>query len=59
MLSIAVDQDSVHAGDDLSGHVSTIKIAPNSTLRSLFEALQTMHYLPGISGGEASDCDAL
>lgn len=54
MLTIALDRDSVHAGDDLSSHASSIKLDLTATLRTLFEAIQTMRYLPGISGGEAS-----
>ncbi|MCV4289685.1 hypothetical protein OH708_17340 [Pseudomonas capsici] len=54
MLAIAIDRDSVHAGDDLSSHTSSIKLDPTATLRALFEAIQTMYYLPGISGGEAT-----
>ncbi|MBA1244220.1 hypothetical protein G7027_22590 [Pseudomonas japonica] len=54
MLAIAIDRDSVHAGDDLSGHASSIKLDPTATLRALFEAIQTMHYLPCIKGDEAT-----
>lgn len=54
MLVIAIDRDSVHAGDDLCSHASTVRVDPNSTLRSLFDVLQTMNYLPSIRGGEAT-----
>lgn len=54
MLFIAIDRDSVHAGDDLTSHASSIKLDPHATLRTLFEAIKTMHYLPDISGGKAT-----
>lgn len=54
MLVIAIDRDSVHAGDDLSRHASSITLDPSATLRALFEAIRTMHYLPSISGDDAS-----
>jgi hypothetical protein len=54
MLVIGIDRDSVHAGDDLDSHRTTIGLDPTLTLRALLEAIQGMGYLPAISGGEAT-----
>lgn len=54
MLVIGVDRDSVHAGDDLESHRTSISLDPAATLRTLFEAIQGMGYLPGIHGGRAT-----
>lgn len=54
MLILAIDRDSVHAGDDLISHANSVKLDPTTTLRTALEAIQTMHYLPSISGDEAT-----
>jgi hypothetical protein len=54
MLVIGIDRDSVHAGDDLESHRTSITLDPAVTLRTLFEEIQGMGYLPGISGGKAT-----
>lgn len=54
MLVVAIDRDSVHAGDDLESHATSIKLSPVATLRALFEVIQDMGYLPGITGGKAT-----
>jgi len=54
MCVISIDRDSVHAGDDLESHGTSIKLDPTLTLRTLCEAIQGMGYLPAISGGKAT-----
>jgi hypothetical protein len=54
MLVIGIDRDSVHAGDDLVSHKASIRLDPTLTLRTLFDAIQGMGYLPAISGGKAT-----
>ena len=54
MLILAIDRDSVHAGDDLISHANSVKLDPTATLGTALEAIQTMHYLPSISGDEAT-----
>ena len=54
MLVIQIDRDSVHAGDDLESHRTSIRLDPAVTLGALFEAIQAMGYLPGLSGGKAT-----
>jgi hypothetical protein len=54
MLVIELDRDSVHAGDDLESHRTSIRLDPAVTLRALFEMIQGMGYLPGISGGKST-----
>jgi hypothetical protein len=54
MLVLAVDRDSVHPGDDLISHANSVRLDPTATLRIALGAIQTMHYLPGISGDEVS-----
>jgi hypothetical protein len=54
MWVINIDRDSVHAGDDLESHGTSIEFDPTLTLRKLFEAIRGMGYLPAISGGKAT-----
>jgi hypothetical protein len=54
MLVLAIDRDSVHPGDDLISYANSVKLDPTATLRIALEAIQTMHYLPGISEDEAT-----
>lgn len=54
MLDIAVDRDSVHAGDDFTSHATSVMLDPAATMRAFFDAIRTMHYLPAITGGEAT-----
>lgn len=54
MLVIELDRDSVHAGDDLESHRTSIRLDPAVTLRALFEMIQGMGYLPSISGGKST-----
>lgn len=54
MLVVAIDRDSVHAGDDLEGHTMSITLHPSATLRTLIEVIQDMDYLPRISAGKAT-----
>ena len=53
-MVISMDRDSVHAGDDLKSHETSIAGEATATLGALFEKVQTIGYLPGISGGEAT-----
>lgn len=54
MLEVAIDRDSVHAGDDLGSHATSITLDPSATLRALIEVIQDAGYLPGINGGKAT-----
>jgi len=54
LLILTIDRDSVHAGDDLASHANSVKLDPTATLRTVLEAIQAMHYLPSISGDEAT-----
>lgn len=54
MLVVPIDRDSVHAGDDLKSHAMSIHLEPSTTLRTLFEVIQDMDYLPRISEGKAT-----
>jgi hypothetical protein len=54
MLEVAIDRDSVHAGDDLGSHATSITLDPSATLRTLIEMIQDAGYLPGINGGKAT-----
>lgn len=53
-MVVSMDRDSVHAGDDGHSHKTSINVEATATLRALLDAVQTMCYLPGISGGEAT-----
>jgi len=54
LLILAIDRDSVHEGDDLISHANSVKLDPTATLGTVLEAIQAMHYLPSISGDEAT-----
>lgn len=54
MLEVAVDRDSVHAGDDLESHAMSITLDQSAKMRTLIEVIQDMDYLPRISGGKAT-----
>ena len=53
-MEVAIDRDSVHAGDDLGSHATSITLDPSATLRALIEVIQDAGYLPGINGGKAT-----
>ena len=53
-MEVAIDRDSVHAGDDLGSHATSITLDPSATLRALIEVIQEAGYLPGINGGKAT-----
>ncbi|AQT93786.1 MULTISPECIES: hypothetical protein [Pseudomonas] len=53
-MEVAIDRDSVHAGDDLGSHATSIRLDPSATLRALIEVIQDAGYLPGINGGKAT-----
>lgn len=54
MLEVAIDQNSVHAGDDLGSHATSITRDPPATLRALIEEVKDAGYLPSINGGKAT-----
>lgn len=54
MLEVAIDRDSVHAGDDLGSHATLIKLDPSATLRALIEVIQDAGYLLSINGDKAT-----
>lgn len=49
MLEVSMDRDSVHAGDDMHSHETSIIVDATATLRALLNKVQTMGYLPSIS----------
>jgi hypothetical protein len=52
-LTLHLNRDSVHAGDDLESHVALIQVEANSTIADLLVRLKS-EYLPSISGGQAT-----
>lgn len=54
MIVVSIDRDSVHAGDDLHSHETSIKVEHTTSMRRLLERIQAISYLPGIHGGEAT-----
>ena len=53
MLTIRIDRDSVHAGDDLEPHMQSIAAGPGLSLGDLLQQIRSGGYLPGIAGGQA------
>jgi hypothetical protein len=54
MLTIRIDRDSVHAGDDLEPHTQTVAAGPDLSLGVLLQQIRSGGYLPGIVGGQAT-----
>ena len=53
-ISIRVDRDSVHQGDDLDSHAVTVAMPAGTTVDELLRHLREISFLPGIAGGEAT-----
>jgi len=53
MLSIRINRDSVHAGDDFESHAKTIDAGGSLSIGDFLCQLRGT-YLPGIAGGEAT-----
>ncbi|WP_130901439.1 hypothetical protein [Pseudomonas sp. Sample_23] len=53
-MEVAIDRDSVHAGDDLGSHATSITLDPSATLSALIEKIQNAGYVPNINGGKAT-----
>jgi hypothetical protein len=52
-LTLHLNRDSVHAGDDLESHAALIQVEADLTIAELLARLKE-EYLPGISGGQAT-----
>lgn len=52
-LTVHLNRDSVHPGDDLQSHASTIQVEGDSTIGELLEKTKR-NYLPGIAGGQST-----
>jgi hypothetical protein len=58
-ISVKINRDSVHPGDDLDSHATTINIPAQSTVINLLDGIRKSNFLPSIAGGEATwiiDC---
>ena len=53
-ISIRVDRDSVHQGDDLDSHAITVAMPAGTTVGEMLQHLREIRFLPGIAGGEAT-----
>lgn len=52
-VTVHLNRDSVHPGDDLESHASNVEVDSERELGSLLTQLM-QEYLPGIAGGEAT-----
>src|SRR5689334_7204758 len=52
-VTVHLNRDSVHPGDDIESHASTVEVDPDAELGSLLMQLMRT-YLPGIAGGKAT-----
>ena len=52
-LTVHLNRDSVHAGDDLGSHALSIQADSNLSIGELI-AQMNRDYLPGIAGGQAT-----
>lgn len=53
-ISVHVDRDSVHQGDDLDSHAITVAVPAAITMCELLRHLRGINFFPGIAGGEAT-----
>jgi hypothetical protein len=53
-LTIRLDRDSVHAGDDMEPHVELLRVGEEMSIGGLLGQIQKAGFLPSISGGEAT-----
>jgi hypothetical protein len=54
MVTLKVDRDSVHAGDDMSSHQISIDIDENMNMEELLNLASKKCVLPTIYGGKAT-----
>ena len=54
MITLEVDRDRVHAGDDVSSHSVSISIDKNMSVEALLVKASKQCALPDISGGKAT-----
>lgn len=54
VLTLEVDRDSVHAGDDMSSHVVAITVKDSMSIYQLLIEASEVCTLPKISGGKAT-----
>ncbi|GAB2902307.1 hypothetical protein GCM10027046_34220 [Uliginosibacterium flavum] len=52
-LTVHLNRDSVHPGDDLESHASTIQVESQVSIGEVLEQVKRS-YLPGIAGGQAT-----
>ena len=58
-ITINLNRDSVHSGDDIVSHAKQINIKESATVKDLIEVIRQTNYLPQIIGGNATwiiDC---
>ena len=53
-ISVRVDRNSVHQGDDLDSHATTVAMPAGTTVGEMLQHLREIRFLPGIAGGEAT-----
>ena len=53
-INVKIDRDSVHPGDDMSSHATTLRIPSSATLAEFLQQVRQAAYLPGIHGGKAT-----
>ncbi len=53
-MTIQIDRDSVHPGDDLVSHATTLNISHSATIADFLKEIRQVHFLPSISGGKAT-----
>ena len=59
MIDIKIDRDSVHAGDDIAPHFTTLRVPSSATVGEFLQQVRGAGFLASISGGEATwviDC---
>ena len=53
-INVKIDRDSVHPGDDVQSHATTLRVPSTATLGAFLLQVRQTNYLPGIHGGKAT-----
>ncbi len=53
-VTVGIDRDSVHAGDDIDSHAVALSVPSSTTIGEFLRLVGDTGFLPSIAGGEAT-----
>lgn len=53
-VTVSIDRDSVHAGDDIDSHAVALSVPSSTTIGEFLRLVRDNGFLPSIAGGEAT-----